>query len=227
MEKYKEDQLAMCGRVATYLAEHASDLAVSEVAAQQAADVQTLYAQVAQARSGTARRTEDLTAAAQAAQQTLYDLLPALLGPLGRVAERLGDADLQAAVTLGSKQLRKLRPVPFASVVGAIMASAARPDVAPELAKQGLTAKALQPLTDALATFRTAQPAVRKTINERAVSGAALEDLLADLMDELRTLDEDMKAFKLLDRPLFDGYTQARKIIESGGRGSKSKPAAG
>ena len=80
--------------------------------------------------------------------------------------------------------------------------------------------KALKPLTDALATFRTAQSAVRKTINERALSGAALEDLLADLMDELRKLDDDMKAFKLLNHLLFDGYTQARKIINSGGGSS-------
>ncbi|MBO2010353.1 hypothetical protein [Hymenobacter negativus] len=225
MEQYKEDQLAMCGRVAAYVAEHEADLAASEVAAQQAADVQTLYAQVAQAHGGTARRTEELTAAAQEAQKTLLDLLPALLGPLSRVAKRLGDADLQAAVTLGSKQLRKLRPVPFLSVVGAVLASAARPDVAPELTKQGLTPKALKPLSDALATFRTAQPAVRKTINERARSGAALEDLHTDLMDELRELDEDMKAFKLLNRELYAGYLQARKIINSGGGSSKEKPA--
>ncbi|MGY3088098.1 hypothetical protein ACVWYF_001131 [Hymenobacter sp. UYAg731] len=225
MEQYKEDQLAMCGRVAAYVAEHAADLAASEVAAQQAAAVQTLYAQVAQAHGGTARRTQQLTTAAQEAQKTLLDLLPALLGPLSRVAKRLGDADLQAAVTLGSKQLRKLRPVPFVAVVGAVLASAARSDVAPELTKQGLTPKALKPLTDALATFRTAQPAVRQTINERALSGAALEDLLTDLMDELRELDEDMKAFKLLNRPLFAGYTQARKVINSGGGGGKEKPA--
>ena len=38
-------------------------------------------------------------------------------------------------------------------------------------------------------------------------------------MDEVRTLDEDMKAFKLLDRPLYDGYQQMRKIISSGGGG--------
>ncbi|GAB3732382.1 hypothetical protein GCM10027594_14240 [Hymenobacter agri] len=53
-----------------------------------------------------------------------------------------------------------------------------------------------------------------------------MEDLLADLMDELRTLDEDMKAFKLLERPLYDGYTQARKIINSGGGSGKGKLAA-
>lgn len=94
MEQYKEDQLAMSGRVAAYLAEHAPALAASEIAAQQAAAVQARYAQVAQAHGGTARRTEDLTAAAQAAQKTVFDLLPALLGPLGRVAVRLGDADL-------------------------------------------------------------------------------------------------------------------------------------
>ncbi|GAB3859039.1 hypothetical protein GCM10028822_34970 [Hymenobacter terrigena] len=58
-----------------------------------------------------------------------------------------------------------------------------------------------------------------------ALSGAALEDLHADLMDELRELDEDLKALKLLNRPLFDGYTQARKVLNYGGGSSKEKPA--
>ena len=90
--------------------------------------------------------------------------------------------------------------------------------------KQGLTPKALKPLADALDDFRTAQPAPRKTIDERGVlSGAALEDLVDDLMDEVRTLDEDMSAFKLLNRPLFDGYAQMRKIISSGGGGGAAK----
>ncbi len=58
------------------------------------------------------------------------------------------------------------------------------------------------------------------------LSGAALEDLLASLMDEVRTLDEDIKAFKLLNRPLYDGYMQMRKIISSGGGSSaKATPA--
>ena len=67
---------------------------------------------------------------------------------------------------------------------------------------------------------------MRKTISERTLSGAALEDLLSDLIDELRTFDEDMQAFKLLDRPLYDGYTQARKIINSGGGSGEEKPVA-
>lgn len=59
------------------------------------------------------------------------------------------------------------------------------------------------------------------------LSGAALEDLLATLRDEVRALDEDMKAFKLLNRPLFDGYIQVRKIISSGGNTSApATPAA-
>ncbi|GAB3876972.1 hypothetical protein GCM10028824_35880 [Hymenobacter segetis] len=33
-----------------------------------------------------------------------------------------------------------------------------------------------------------------------------------------------MKACKLLDRPLYDGYTQARKILNSGGGSGKEKP---
>ena len=53
------------------------------------------------------------------------------------------------------------------------------------------------------------------------LSGAALKELVDDLMGEVRELDEDMKAFKLLDRPLYDGYVQARKIINSGGGGGK------
>jgi hypothetical protein len=142
------------------------------------------------------------------------------------VATRLKDDDLLASVTLSNKQLRKLRPLAFIGVAGSVLSGAARTDVAPELAKQGLTAAALKPLSDALAAFRTAQPAARKTIDERVLSGAALEDLLEDLMDEVRTLDEDMKAFKLLDRPLYDGYVQMRKIIDSGGGSTaKEKPA--
>ena len=219
MEQYKEDQLVMCGRVVAYVAENADALAASEVAAAQADDVRKLYGKVAGTRGGTAKRTQKLTEAAQTAKDTLLDLLPALLGPLSRVATRLGDDDLKASVTLSAKQLRKLRPLAFMAVVGSVLGSAARANVAPELARQGLTPKALQPLTDALDGFRTAQPAVRKTIDERVLSGAALEDLVSELMDEVRALDEDMKAFKLIDRPIYDGYVQMRKIISSGGGG--------
>ena len=227
MNQDKEDQLAMCGRVAAYAAENKDGIAASQVAAGQAAEVIALYDKVAGARGGTAKRTKSLTDAATTAKKELLDLLPALLGPLGRVAARLQDDDLQAAVTLSNKQLRKLRPLAFIGVVGAVLGSAARADVAPELAKQGLTAKALAPLGQALAAFRTAQPATRKTIDERVLSGAALEDLLAELLAEVRTLDEDMKAFKLLNRELYAGYLQARKILNSGGGSGevKAKPA--
>ena len=224
MDQFKEDQLVMCGRVAAFVGDKAAALAKSPVAAAQAADVKAQYAQVAGARGGTAKRTKRLTQAAQTSRNILLDLLPALLGPLGRVAARLEDADLLASATLSSKQLRKLRPLAFVGVVGAVLGSAARPDVAPELAKQGLTAATLRPLADELATFRTAQAAPRKTIDERVVSGAALEDLVSALMDEVRTLDEDMKAFKLIDRATFDTYTQMRKIINSGG--GPGKPGA-
>ncbi len=156
MEQFKEDQLVMCGRVMAFVAEHKAALAPSEMAAGQAAAATALYEKVAAARGGTAKRTSTLTATAKAARAELLDLLPALLGPLARVAARLADADLQAAATLSGKQLRKLRPLAFIGVVGSVLGSAARPDVAPELAKQGLTAPALQPLADALAAFRTA-----------------------------------------------------------------------
>ncbi|SHK46141.1 hypothetical protein [Hymenobacter psychrotolerans] len=219
MDKDREDQLVMCGQVVEYLTENKDALAVSEAAAEQADEVTAHYAQVDGARAGTARRTKNLTEDAKTAKKTLLELLPALLGPLSRIATRLQDNDLLASATLSGKQLRKLRPLAFAAVVEAVLASAARPEVVPELAKQGLTAKALQPLRDALAAFKTAQPATRKTINERVVAGAALEELVDALMDEVRQLDADMKAFKLLDRSLYNGYTQARKLVTTGGRG--------
>ena len=159
MDQFKEDQLVMCGRVVTYVTEKAGALAASPVAAAQAADVTTMYKKVDGARGGTAKRTKKLTDTAKTARKQLLDLLPGLLGPLGRVAVRLGDTDLQAAVTLGGRQLRKLRPLAFIGVVGSVLTSAARADVVPELAKQGLTTKALKPLADALENFRTAQPA--------------------------------------------------------------------
>jgi hypothetical protein len=221
MRQDKEDQLVMCGRVADYVTENKAGIAVSEVAAEQAAEVATTYAKVAGARGGTAKRTKKLSEAAATAKATLLDLLPALLGPLGRVATRLADDDLLASVTLSNKQLRKLRPLAFIGVVGAVLKSAARADVASELTKQGLTAQALAPLDKALDSFQKAQPAPRRSIDARVLSGAALEDLLDDLLAEIRTLDEDMKAFKLLDRPLYDGYVQMRKIINSGGGEAK------
>lgn len=226
MEQSKEDQLVMCGRVVAYLAGNEAALAASEMAAAQAAHVAAQYEKVAAGRGGTAKRTNKLSETAKTARAELLELLPALLGPLARVATRLADADLLAAATLSAKQLRKLRPLAFIGVAGAVLGSAARPDVAPEMAKQGLTAPVLQPLADALATYRTAQPATRKTIDERVLSGAALEGLLAALMHEVRALDEDLKAFKLINRPLFDGYTQVRKIISSGGGGTPATPAA-
>ena len=104
MEQFKEDQLAMCGRVVAYLAENADALGVSEVAADQAAEVTTAYEKVAGTRGGTAKRTQKLTEDAQRAKDTLLDLLPALLGPLSRVATRLGDDDLTASATLSAAQ---------------------------------------------------------------------------------------------------------------------------
>ena len=205
----------MSGQVVDYLTENKEAVAASGAAAEQAAAVTELYGQVTGARGGTAKRTKRLTEEAKAAKKTL----PALMGPLSRVATRLGDNDLLASATLLSKQLRKLRLLPFMGMVEAVLTSAARPDVVPELTRQGLKPATLKPLRDSLAAFRTAQPATRKTINERVQAGAALEDLVDTLLDEVRQLDEDMKAFKLLNRSLYAGYGQARKLVTTGGKG--------
>lgn len=225
MKQYKEDQLVMCGQVVDYVTENKDAVAASEAAGEQAADVVALYARVAGARGGTAKRTKALSEEAKTARATLLELLPALLGPLARIAGRLEDDDLLASVTLTSKQLRKLRPLAFAGVVDSVLKSSARAEVVPELAKQGLKPATLQPLRDALAAFKKAAPAPRKTINERVVAGAALEDLLDALMVEIRELDADMKAFKLLDKELYAGYRQTRKLVTTGSRSEEVKEA--
>ena len=225
MKQYKEDQLVSVGRTVDYLAENTDLVAESEMAAAQADVVTKLYNKVSGARGGTAKRTKKLTEAGQKAKALVLELLPALQGPMGRAAATLKDDDLLASVTLSGKQLRKLRPLAFLAVAGSLLGSAARADVAPLLAKRGLTKARLQPLADAVESFRTAQPAARKTIDERVLSGAALEDLVSELMDEVRELDEEMKAFKLIDRPLYDGYVQMRKIINSGGGSGKADAA--
>ncbi|WP_400191028.1 hypothetical protein [Hymenobacter sp. B81] len=224
MDKFKEDQLAMCERLVGYLGEHEGAIGVSAAAGEQADEVRDLYGQLEGSREGTAKRTEPLTQEAREARKLLLELLPALLGPMTRVAQRLADHDLLAAVTLSSKQLRRLRPLAFIGVAEAVLGSAARADVVPELTRQGLTAAALQPLRAALTTYKAAQPAPRKAINERVLAGAELEDLVDALMDEVRALDQDMKAFKLLNRPLHRGYLQVRKILNSGGNTGGVKP---
>lgn len=229
MRKREEDQLSSASRTVDFLAENAADLAVSEEVAEKSAEVQVLYTKISGARAGVVKTTKRLTKEAKTARTTVLDLLPGLLGPMARVATALKDQDLLASVTLSTKQLGRLRPLAFIGVVGSVLGSAERADVVPGLVKHGLTPKTLAPLIKAHEEFVKAQPAPRKTIDERLLAGAALSDLLGDLMDELRDLDQAMKAFKLIDRPLYDGYVQMRKIINTGGgkaEASEEAPAA-
>ena len=212
-----EDQLVMVGRVVDFGSENAGEMAVSEAAQAQWGVVTGLYNQLSGSRGTVAKRTKSLTAEGKAAKTELIDFLPGLLGPLSRVATELEDNDLLASVTLTSKQLRKLRPLALLGVAGAVLGHTKRPEVAAGLAKRGLREATLQPLVTALERFRVAQPATRKTIDERTLAAGKLEELLGRLMDELRELDQEMKAFKLIDRAIYDGYQQMRKIINSGG----------
>ncbi|UOQ51520.1 hypothetical protein [Hymenobacter cellulosivorans] len=225
MKKYKEDQVVMCGQVVDFVTKNKDAIAASAAAEEQAVQLTDLYALVGQARGSVAKRTKALSQEAKAAKKTLLELLPALLGPLERIATRLGDNDLLAAVTLSGKKLKQLRPLGLVGVAESVLKSSARADVVPELAKQGLKPATLQPLRDALTAFTAAAPAPRKAINERVVAGAALEDLVNELMVEIRELDADMKAFKLLNRELYEGYRQTRKLVTTGRRSEEAQEA--
>ena len=226
MRQEKEDQLVTSSRVVDFLSENQGELEVNEAAKEQMAVVQGIYLKVSGAHGVAAKATKPLTKAGKAAKAVVLDLMPALLGPLAMVAEKLEDNDLLASVTLSSRQLRKLRPLAFLGVVNTVLSLADRDDVKPGLAKRGLNATTLKPLHDAVTAYEKAQPAPRKAIDSRTLASATLESLVDGLMDELRRLDQEMKAFKLLNRPLYDGYVQMRKIINSGGGGGKDeKPA--
>lgn len=72
---------------------------------------------------------------------------------------------------------------------------------------------------------RSSRPRARASTGGRA--RAALEDLLAELIIEVRAHDEDLKAFKLIDRPIHAGYQQLRTTVNSGGGGKKEEAKAG
>ena len=225
MRKIQEDRLVTAGRVVDYLAENQPDLADNEAVSDQVAAVTAAYAKMSGAHGQAIKTTKPLTKEGRAAKAQVIDLLPALLGPMGRVAETLNDNDLLASVTLSGKQLRKLRPLAFLAVTNAMLGLATRPDVATGIARYGLKATTLQPLHAAVAALQQAMPAPRKAIDTRVLAVGNLENLMADLMDALRDLDQDMKVFKLLDRALYDGYLQMRKIINSGGGSGKADEA--
>ena len=56
-------------------------------------------------------------------------------------------------------------------------------------------------------------------IDERVVAGEKLETLVDALMREIYELDEDMKAFGLLNPGVLAAYEQARVIVDVGTRG--------
>ena len=53
----------------------------------------------------------------------------------------------------------------------------------------------------------------------------ASKGLLEALLNEIKTLDGDMKAFKLIDRPPYDGYVPMRRVIKSEGGDKTVKPS--
>ena len=220
MDQDREDQLAMSGRTNAFLQARAGDMAASPDAAAQATVVTNMYATISGARGGAAKRTKELSKAARTARKHVMAVLPGLLGPLTRVATKLGDTTVLASATLTQDQLRDYRPLPFLGVMEGILKMPIQPAIAAGRATgYGLTAAKLQPVRDAVQAFSDAQPKPRQTIDERVRAGEKLEGLVDTLMKEIRDLDEDMKGFILLDAELYGDYLQARKIIDTGSRG--------
>lgn len=216
----------MCGQTTLFLTEKAARIAANKAAAKQAAVVTDAYTAVDGARTGTAKRTKNLTKDARDAKKKVLEVVQGVLGPLKRVAEDLENADLLTSATLTKEQLRKMTPKELIGVVTGILTMTTAPAVDAALSDRGLTQTALQPIRDAVQAFADAQPKPRKTIHERVRAGEKLTSLVDALMTEVRTLDDEMKAFIVLDPELYGDYLQVRKIINTGGGGVKPEDGA-
>ncbi|GAB3575065.1 hypothetical protein GCM10027345_09860 [Hymenobacter daeguensis] len=208
-----------------FIADNAAGLAVSGVAAAEAADVAPAYERLTDAVGRAAVDTKPVTGQAATAQAALAAALPALLGPLRSIATKTQDADLLARTTLSAAQLSKMRPEELRDVSKALF------DVADahakELAAYGLTAPVLAQLRALHTAF---VPTVRSTaslIDQRGQGNQSIDELLLALMQQVYELDKPMEVFRFLNPSLYAAYKRARYVGKRGGKGGKGGSDSG
>lgn len=220
MDAREDKQYAMTTVLVKFLADHAAAIAVSAVAAAEAADVLPAYDRLTAAVGAAPLNTAPVTERATGARAELLALLPALLGPLRSVATKTNDTALLARATLSATQLQKMKPEELRDVAKSLFDDADAHTAA--LAPYALTAPVLAQLRGKQEAFA---PTVRGTgtlIDQRAQGNQSTSDLLRDLMQQVYELDKPMEVFRLLDQPLYDGYKRARRVGRTGGK-SKGK----
>lgn len=180
MNDREEKQYAMTTVLVKFLADNQTTIAVSKVAAAEAADIAPAY-NLLKAAVGTAPLST--TAGTQQAANLRLELLrvlPALLGPLRSVATKANDADLLARATLSSTQLRKMKPEALRDVSAALFKNAA--DHAAVLVPYGLDAPVLALLQGKQNAFAGTVRSTSSLIDQRSQGNDHAVDLLAALM---------------------------------------------
>ena len=168
------------------------------------------------------------TQQAGTARTELLAVLPALLGPLRSIATKTRDTALLSRATLGSAQLRKMKPEELRDVVAALFADA--DGHAKALAPYALTKPVLDQLRARQTVFATTVRGTSALIDQRSQGNQSTSDLLRVLMQQVYELDKPMEVFRVLNPALHSAYKRARRVGSTGGSkgdDSAKSPKAG
>jgi len=224
MDAKQANQYRMGTELVAFLQKRGAELAPSQVAQQEAADVLAAYEPLRQAVGAAPLATQTNTDQAANARQRLLKLLRALQGPLQSIASKDADARLLARATLSGEQLRHFRPAELRDVAAGLLADATAHTA--ELAAYGLGAPVLAQLAAAQAAFASIVGTTQSLLDERKGAGRTVADLLRAFLQQVYELDKPMQAFGLLAPDLLRDYRQARRVGTSGGKSAGTAPVS-
>lgn len=218
MTAREDKQYAMTTVLVKFLADNATAIGASAVAAAEAADIPPAYQLLAAAVGVAPLNTAPVTQGAADARAALLAALPALLGPLRSVATKTTDTALLARATLSASQLRAMKPEELRDVAKSLFDDADAH--AKALAPYALTAPVLAQLRATQTAFAGTVRGTSALIDQRGQANQSAADLLADLLQQVYELDKPMAVFRFLNAPLHDGYKRARRVGSAGSRGA-------
>jgi len=221
MNDREEKQYAMTTVLVKFLDDNQTAIAVSEVAAAEAADIAPAYSLLKEAVGNAPLSTTAGTQQAADFRVELLRILPALLGPLRSIATKTNDTDLLARATLNSTQLRKMKPEELRDVTASLFKSADAH--AKALVPYGLPAPVVAELLGKQKAFAGTVRGTSSLIDQRSQGNNTALDRLHDLLLQIYELDKPMEVFRVLNPALHSAYKKARRVGSTGG-GAAGKP---
>lgn len=223
MDARGDKQYAMTTVLVKFLADNATAIEASEIAAAEAADIAPAYQRLTAAVGAAPLSTTATTQQATDARTALLAVLPALLGPLRSIATKTADMALLARATLSATQLRKMKPEELRDVAKALFDDADAHGKA--LAPYALTAPVLARLRGQQTAFAATVRSTSSLIDQRSEGNDTAVDRLLEVMQQVYELDKPMEVFRVLNPDLYRAYKKARRVGSTGG-GKGPGPAA-